>query len=90
MEPNPRPKFFDQFDEPAKTEYDRILDDVREQAFYAMRKYSKLKKSAASEVGAFSFLSGFRPLVRFAMNKHPGIKAKLIEIINEEEPNESK
>jgi len=90
MEPNPRPKFFDQFDEPAKTEYDRILDDVREQAHFAMRKYPRLKKSAASEVGAFSFLSGFRPLVRFAMNKHPGIKVKLIEIINEEEPNESK
>jgi hypothetical protein len=90
MEPNKRPKFFDQFDEPAKSDYDRLLDNVRAQMRYAIAKHPRLKKSAASEAGEFSFLSGFRPLVRYAINKHPGIGAKLIDIINEEEPNESK
>ncbi len=105
MEPNPRPQFFDQFDEPAKTELDRILDDVREQAFYAMRKYPRPKKSAASDTSRPEFfrsvLMNQRNLItigcstkfaqmRYAIRKHPNVRAKLIEIINEEEPNESK
>lgn len=43
MKPSERPAFFDQFDEPEKTELDRILDNVREQAHYAQRKYPRKK-----------------------------------------------
>ena len=59
MEPNPRPQFFAQFDEPEKSDYDRLLDEVRAQ-------------------------------MRYAIRKHPNIRAELSDIINEEEPNESK
>lgn len=105
MEPNPRPQFFDQFDEPAKTELDRILDEIREQALYAMRKYPKPKKSAASDTSRPAFFAQFdepeksdydrlldevRAQMRYAIRKHPNIRAELSDIINEEEPNESK
>jgi len=43
MKPGERPAFFDQFDEPEKTDYDRLLDNIREQALYAMRKYPRKK-----------------------------------------------
>ena len=97
MEPNPRPKFFDQFDEPKKTELDRILDDVREQALYAMRKYPQPKKPAffaqfdEPEKSDYDrLLDEVRAQMRYAIRKHPNIRAELSDIINEEEPNESK
>ena len=105
MEPNKRPKFFDQLDEPKKTELDRILDDIREQVRYAMRKYPQPKKSAASDTSRPAFFAQFdepeksdydrlldevRAQMLYAIRKHPNIRAELSDIIDEEEPNESK
>ncbi|MGB1153105.1 MAG: hypothetical protein ACPG4F_02950 [Paracoccaceae bacterium] len=43
MKPNERPAFFDQFDEPEKSDYDRLLDNVRAQMRYAIAKHPRKK-----------------------------------------------
>ena len=85
-----RPKFFDQFDEPEKSDYERLLDEIRAQMRYAIAKHPSVKKSADPEIEALSFLSGFRAMVRHAINQQPQIGAELIKIINEEVQNEAK
>jgi hypothetical protein len=82
MKPIERPKFFDQFDEPEKSDYDRLLDEIRAQMRYAIAKHPRVK--------VLSFLSGFRAMVRNAINQQPQIGAELIKIINEEVQNEAK
>ena len=43
MKPNERPAFFDHFDEPEKSDYDRLLDNVRAQMRYAIAKHPRKK-----------------------------------------------